>query len=160
MRESRSKLGWVAAVLVAASCGGRTLTPTPGDDDDAGSAVGGTGGAGSTTGVGGSGGAQGGSAPSSSAMASTGSGFDPIACFTCIGANCPEVLQCIQDMACRDGLVCSISQCLSNGQPDLVCVADCFNGDFQQAFLAFQAITCMLSQCGDVCGDLSMLPFP
>ena len=57
------------------------------------------------------------------------------------------------------GMICTVTTCLGGGgQPDLMCMLDCFNGDFGAAMQAFQAITCVFSSCQDECGGF--LPFP
>ncbi|HZO11832.1 MAG TPA: hypothetical protein VFB62_01185 [Polyangiaceae bacterium] len=147
----------VIGLLVACACGGRTLAPPTADDDDddggsgaAGAGAGAQGGAtsisSSTIGAGGmsgSGGGEAGGAPP-----------NPIECITCVAQNCPEAVSCLTDPDCVQGLVCSVSQCLNNGQPDLMCVADCFNGDFAKALEALQALGCIFMDCGDACSGL------
>jgi hypothetical protein len=84
----------------------------------------------------------------------TGPGGGPIDCFQCIGQECPEALQCIQDPTCMQGILCTVSQCLSGGQPDFGCFLGCFNGDFQAAIQAFQSLSCVMGNCEDECGGL------
>ena len=153
----RRALGILAiGLLVAQACGGRTLAePTADDDDDDGSGGAASVGAGaqggamsvssSTIGAGGMNGSGGGEA---------GSPPNPIECITCVAQNCPEAVGCITDPECIQGLICSVSQCLSGGQPDLMCVADCFNGDFAKALEALQALGCIFMDCGDACSGL------
>ena len=153
----RRALGILAiGLLVAYACGGRTLAePTADDDDDDGG--GGAAGAG----------AQGGATSISSSttigaggMSGTGGGEtgggppNPVECIACVAQNCPEAVSCLTDPDCLQGLVCSVSQCLTGGQPDLMCVADCFNGDFAKALEALQALGCIFMDCGDACSGL------
>lgn len=82
-------------------------------------------------------------------------GTGPIACISCISQNCPSVQKCVMDKKCRDGVTCSMQKCLSGGgQPNLQCMLGCFNGDYQAAFSAFQAVQCFTSKCGQTCGGL------
>ena len=120
----------------------------------AGGAIDGSGGD-ETVGAGASGG---GSADGSGG--SGGGGIDPLGCFTCVTQSCPAVLSCIQDPVCAQGLFCSFSQCLGGGAPDLMCVADCFGGDFGAALDALQALGCLFTTCGDACGGLLPGGFP
>jgi hypothetical protein len=119
--------------------------------DDAGCPCG-TGGTGGSGGFGGMGGAAG-----SGGAGGTG----PLACFTCITQKCPEVGQCLFDDACRDGVICALQQCLGSGSglPNFPCLLGCFNGDFQAAINAFQALQCFFSQCSTACqGSIPGLP--
>lgn len=146
-------------VLVAAvHCGGRNLNASPGDDDATqlpsegvgGAGVGDVGGGGATGGDGGQGGEGG--APNG--------GFNPLDCFGCIAQNCPEALECLQDQACRDGMVCAVTDCLGGGAPDIACFGTCFGGDLEAGLKAYQAITCVLGDCGEFCqGGIGGLPF-
>lgn len=147
----------LVASLLAGACGGRNLDagPEPLVDDDDDDGLGGAGGldgeggmsAGGMGGAGTGGEGQGGSTPPP----------NPIDCLTCVATECPETVACLTDTTCVQGLVCTVSQCLSDGQPDLACVADCFDGDFDAALQAIQSISCVIGPCGDVCGDF--LPF-
>jgi hypothetical protein len=117
-----------------------------------------TNGASATSGVGagttvGSGAAVGSSSGAATSTSSTASG-GPIDCFQCIGQNCPSALQCLQDPACMQGAMCAFTQCLGGGQPDFGCLLTCFNGDFSAAIQAFQAVTCVMGQCQNECGNL------
>jgi len=140
-------------MLVAAqSCGGRTLDADDADiAEGAAGGAGGYGGEGGAGGVGGVGGVGGGGG--------SGPTFNPIDCIGCVAENCPYTLQCIQEPACVEGLGCAVSQCLAGGQPDLLCVTDCFNGDTGMAYLAVQAITCVFDTCGDPCAGGAGFPF-
>ncbi|MBW2526972.1 MAG: hypothetical protein JRI23_22510, partial [Deltaproteobacteria bacterium] len=104
--------------------------------------VGGIAGAGGTGAVGGTGG--------------TG-GTLPTECLSCAAAECPDALDCFMDEACRNGLLCAFTTCLSGGQPDWMCMLDCFDGDISAAITAGQAIYCISQSCADECGG--MLPF-
>ena len=86
--------------------------------------------------------------------AGSGPGPDPLACIQCVAESCPEALACVQDPVCGQGLFCAFTQCLGGGSPDLMCVADCFNGDLGAALDALQAIGCVLGTCGAECGGL------
>lgn len=157
-----------ALVTVAVACGGRSyevlLDPAASYGAD------GTGAGGSTTtGAGGDAGqgGLGGATTTTTTTASGGGGEggsgggpppNPIDCIACIGQSCPEVLTCIQDPVCSQGLFCTVSQCLGGGAPDLMCVADCFGGDIGAALDALQVFSCVFGSCGDVCGGL--FPFP
>jgi hypothetical protein len=153
-----------SVLLAIVACGGRNLEYIPGAGASGGAA--GSGGAtggrdvssggsgGSMSGGGGSGGGEGG-APSG--PGSGGAPPDPIACITCVAQSCPEVIACLTDMVCQQGLVCSVSQCLGGGQPDLLCVADCFGGDIQAAGQALMALACVATTCGPDC--VGLLPF-
>jgi hypothetical protein len=115
----------------------------------------GAGGSGGAGGFGGFGGASG-----SSGGGGTG-GSGPLACFTCITQKCPAVGQCLLDNACRDGVICTFQQCLGGGSglPNFPCLLGCFNGDFQAAINAFQALQCFFSQCATPCqGAIPGLP--
>jgi len=122
----------------------------------------GSGGAGSgvTNGSGGAGGVgpgttgPGTTGPGTTGPGTTGPGGGPIDCFQCIGQECPDALQCVQDPTCMQGIMCTVSQCLSGGQPDFSCILGCFNGDFQAAMQAFQSLSCVMGQCQDECGGL------
>jgi hypothetical protein len=83
-----------------------------------------------------------------SSSASVGSG--PLDCLACIQGNCPEATACLQNPACLQGTLCTVSQCLG-GSPDFGCILGCFNGDFLAAFQALQALGCVFSQCGQEC---------
>ncbi len=143
---------YLASLLAAVACGGRNLDagPAPVVDDDGfgGGGAGGFGGAGGQSEGGAGTGGEGGSPPPPP---------NPIDCLTCVAFQCPETVACLTDPGCVQGLVCTVSQCLSDGQPDLICVAECFDGDIDGAVEAIQAISCVFGPCGDVCGDV--LPF-
>jgi hypothetical protein len=57
----------------------------------------------------------------------------------------------LQDVTCVNGLLCSFSQCIQGGQPDLFCVINCFNGDIAAALNALAAVTCIATTCGTEC---------
>jgi hypothetical protein len=51
--------------------------------------------------------------------------------------------------------------CLGGGGgPDLQCFLECFDGDTDAAFKAFQALTCVFMNCQDECGGLLGGGFP
>lgn len=107
----------------------------------------GVGGAPATTsvGVGGMGGTGG-----SGGMGGSGGG-NPLDCINCIGNNCPQAVQCVTDPVCVQGTICAVQNCLTGGQPDLICVLNCFNGDLGTALLALQSVGCIFNQCGNEC---------
>ena len=126
-----------------------------GGSGQGGSAEGGNGQGGSGQGGSGQGGSgQGGSGQGGAGQGgSTGSG-GPLDCAVCVATECPQIAECISDPACADGLVCTLTSCIVDGQPDLVCIADCFNGDFEAALGALDALGCIVTTCGDGCGGL------
>lgn len=85
-----------------------------------------------------------------------GGGTGPIACIGCIVQKCPSVQECLFDQACRNGTICAVQNCLAGGGggPNLQCMLQCFNGDFQAAFKAFQSLQCFFTNCGQTCGGL------
>jgi hypothetical protein len=102
-----------------------------------------------------------GSGGSGADTSSTGPGSGPIECLTCIGESCPDAIGCITNPDCIQGLVCTVSQCLGGGgEPDFMCVLDCFDGDLEAAFSAIQAIACIFGDCATECGDLLGGGFP
>ncbi|MCA9619792.1 MAG: hypothetical protein KC731_12285 [Myxococcales bacterium] len=146
--------------VVVAACGGRNLEAGPeptviyvdGDGGEGGAAgVGGAGGdaAGGFGGFGEGGTAEGGAG---------GGGIMPIECISCIATECPSAIDCITNPACVQGIVCAVGNCLNGGQPDIMCLLGCFDGDLDAALAAVDALTCIGGNCGDYCGDL--LPFP
>ena len=140
-------------------CGGRNLSAAPGDDDATQLSSAHSGGAGGEGEGGGTGGAGGDAGEGGEGGAPTG-GFNPLDCFGCIAQNCPAALECIQDPLCRDGMVCAVTDCLGGGSPDIACFGTCFGGDFQAGLKAYQAITCVLGDCGEFCqGGAGGLPF-
>jgi hypothetical protein len=86
----------------------------------------------------------------------TGAGL-PTECLVCAGTSCPEAVDCFMDEACQAGLICAFTGCMSGGQPDVMCMLDCFDGDIGAAMAAGQAIYCIMQSCGEECGGL--LPF-
>jgi hypothetical protein len=153
----------VSVACAIAACGGRTLTAGPeagaGGDDG----MGGAGGSDDTPSSVSSTSAGGDTTTATVTGSTSGSGAGgmpptPIDCITCIADNCPDAVGCFTDPECIQGVVCSVSQCLEGGQPDLPCVIDCFNGDIGKAFEAIQALTCVFQSCAAECGEL--LPFP
>jgi hypothetical protein len=149
----------VCFVLVVIACGGRNLeylgdlgTGEPQTQSGGGGA--GSGGRGGSGGV--SAGGEGG-AGNAGAIGGMGAGPpNPVECLTCIGQSCPEVITCLMDPTCQQGLVCTVTSCLGGGQPDLMCVNDCFMGDLGAAAIAITALACVGNSCGDRC--LGLLP--
>jgi len=142
----------LVGLYLLVACGGRTLDgdvvpyepPTEGQGGAGGGAgVGGTGG-----GDAGGGGAGGGEEPQPM----------PIECLACIGLQCPDTIDCITNPECIQGVGCAVASCLDGGDPDLICVADCFDGDFEAAAEALQVLGCIFTQCGEACAGT--LPFP
>lgn len=158
-----------AFVSLPFACGGRNLNAfllgdeTSTDDDGAGGGDGGAGGlaavgAGGRGGVGGEGGRGMGGDPTTGPSSGPGGPQD---CIACAATNCPEALECFADQVCRDGLACGVTQCLGGGGgPDLPCFLECFDGDADAAFKAFQALTCVFMSCGDQCAGFLGGGFP
>ncbi len=71
--------------------------------------------------------------------------------------SCPGAMDCVTDPNCIQGVVCAVSDCLGGGQPDLMCMVGCFNGDMSAALSAIDTIMCIMGDCSDQCGG--MLPF-
>lgn len=141
--------------LLAVACGGgRTLDgdvvpyEPPVDDTVGVGGAAGVGGAGGSD-VGAGGGGQGGDEQPQPM---------PIECLACIGLQCPETIDCITNPECIQGVGCAVTQCLDGGNPDLPCVANCFDGDLEAAAEALQVLGCIFSQCGEACAGT--LPFP
>jgi hypothetical protein len=142
------------------ACGGRTLNTSPADDDDGvgGAGDGGSGGVGGLSGVGGSGamnsggGGTGAGGPGPGPGSSSSGG--PVDCFACLGSNCPDAVGCFTDPDCIQGMICTVTNCMSGGQPDLMCVFDCFDGDIGAALEAIGALTCVFQECQEECGGL------
>lgn len=78
------------------------------------------------------------------------------ACATCVADHCrSQVNACLNDTACRNGMVCTVMKCLGGGgTPDFACVLGCFGGDFGEAAKAISAFTCVISSCGSTCGGI------
>ena len=149
-----------ATIALAVSCGGRNLedfggpaaSPVGGNHGSGGNATGGQGATGGTIATGGNG--EGGTTEGGG-----GGGINPIDCIGCIAQSCPEVLSCVTNPECIQGIGCTVVQCLGGGQPDLLCIADCFGGDIEAAMEAIQVITCVFGECGDSCGNFFPMPF-
>ena len=75
-------------------------------------------------------------------------------CINCIGNNCPQAVQCVTDPVCMQGTICAVQNCISGGNPDLICVLNCFNGDLGTALLALQSVGCIFNQCGNECSGI------
>jgi len=169
----------IGIVSTTQACGGRSFELAPLDregaggnsDGSGGSAADGSGGtgtgaAGASTSSGGTGtgaaGASGGTGNvgNGDVGGSSGSG-NPVDCLTCAAFECPALLECLTDPVCAQGTFCAISDCLGGGgQPDPICFLDCFGGDPDAAFAAFDALSCIFTQCGDECQDLLGGDFP
>lgn len=143
----------MSLALVIAACGGRNLDAGPGPDDD----DGGQGGAGAAAAGGFGGAGEGGAGGISGEGGMGGQPINPVECLTCVGQNCPEAVACLTDQACITGLVCAAGQCLGGGNPDIMCVLQCFDGDLGAAQQALMAFGCIASQCSAECAGL--LPF-
>jgi hypothetical protein len=121
-------------------------------------ALGGTGGISGGAGGFGAGGAGGSTGGFGGAPKDGGNFFDafpfpdsgPIAdCLSCAGQHCAtQVNKCYNNSSCALGVVCAITAC--NGF-NLGCIFQCFNGNFQAAFQAFQAFACVAGNCGQEC---------
>jgi hypothetical protein len=73
-------------------------------------------------------------------------------CVGCIRDKCgAEVNQCVNNPACRAGLQCTLTTCVSSGMPDIACVLGCFMGDTAAALSAGAALMCINSKCSSVC---------
>jgi hypothetical protein len=156
----------VGALGAATSCGGRSPIGSiawgsgNAEAGSGGSGAQGGGGGGATGGYGGQGaGGYGGQGAGGGGPGGSG-GSGPIECISCIGQNCPDTVSCITDPTCLQGVVCSLAQCMGGGQPDLMCVAQCFNGDMEAALNALTTLMCIASQCGDACGGMLPIPGP
>src|SRR5437016_2448021 len=104
---------------LAAACGGRSALlgdSLPSGGSGAGGAVAADGSA--TSGVS----ATGAGVGSGAGDGAGGGGPNPIGCLTCVAQSCPDVLACVMDQACLQGLACTVMNCVSGGSPDLVCV--------------------------------------
>jgi hypothetical protein len=169
----------LVTLAAAASCGGRSpigsiawgTTATGGSPASSGGSggegagtVGGGGSAlgGGGAGVGGAAGAGGGLGGTAGSGGEAGAGgFGPLDCVTCVGSECPEMLDCLLDPLCVQGLGCSVVNCLGGGAPDLGCISDCFGGDMEAAMQALAGLMCIMESCGAQCEDLlSNLPEP
>jgi len=163
----------VGVVSTTQACGGRSFELAPFDPDGSDGASGdgsggstdGSGGAGATganaaTGAGSGVGGGTGGVGNGGVGGSSGSG-NPVDCLTCAGFECPALIECLTDPVCAQGTFCAISDCLGGGgQPDPICFLDCFGGDPDAAFAAFDALSCVFTQCGDECADLLGGDFP
>jgi hypothetical protein len=80
------------------------------------------------------------------------------ACATCVKDSCgAQVNDCLNDAACRSGVTCTVTKCLTGGGTggfDIACVLGCFGGDTSKAFLAVSVFTCITSTCGKECTSL------
>lgn len=161
-------IAWWSVALTLA-CGGRSFELAPleqaGGGGGLGGSDGGTGGVGlSSSGggaVGGSFGGEssggfggGGAAGGEGGEGGGGPPPNPIDCLSCVAFQCPEALECVQNPACGEGLLCAVTDCLGGGSPDPICFLGCFGGDPDAALQAFQAFSCVTSTCGDACGGL------
>ena len=127
--------------------GGATATASSGADDVT---VGATGVGGATSSA-----ASGAGGTGATGMGGEGPGPpNPVECITCVAENCPEVLDCVQDPVCGQGLACVVLECGIGGSPDLECLAGCFDGDIGAALDAIEVLTCIIGTCGDDCAAL------
>lgn len=163
---SRSLALLASAVLLAAlyatACGGRSpLARNLYEDPDSAGGSGGLGGSGGIggTSVGGSAGmaGAGGVAGAGGGGTAGSGGILPTECLICAGTQCPDAVACLADPVCRDGLLCAVTGCISGGQPDVMCMLDCFDGDISAAIAAAQGLYCIIQNCRDECA--SVLPF-
>jgi len=150
----------IVAIALAAACGGRTIEAGSGLDDG----IGGDGAAatgGGDVGGGGMGGmtssGTGGEGGSTSSGTGGSGGTSPLDCIGCIILNCPQTIDCITNPGCIQGVICSVTDCLGGGQPDMMCVVGCFDGDMEAAMAAIDTLMCVMGDCADQCGG--MLPF-
>jgi hypothetical protein len=85
----------------------------------------------------------------------------PIAeCAACASDHCgTQVNGCFNDPTCRDGLTCTIANCLGGardggggpGGLDFTCINNCFMGNLGAAAQAIGAFTCITNNCGMAC---------
>ena len=165
----RTLMSFVALAAFAAfpfACGGRNLNAfllTDNAEDDGAGADDGSGGFGGGNGrggdgVGGDGGRPGPGGPGSGP--STGPGGIQ-ECIGCAASECPGAVECFTDPDCQAGLACGITECVGGGgSPDPVCFLECFDGDVDAAFQAFEALTCVFMNCQDECAGLLSGGFP
>ncbi len=83
-----------------------------------------------------------------------GSTIDPIDCVSCLNEQCPDAQECLYDAGCVNGIVCALTNCGGTGQIDFQCAIDCFDGDFETALKAFDAVSCATGACGESCNSL------
>src|SRR5262249_45436171 len=82
-------------------------------------------------------------------------------CVSCVENQCgTQIDACLGDTACRNGLVCTLDQCLapdstgglSIGSADLTCILGrCFMGDLVAAGTATGALNCLSKRCRTTC---------
>lgn len=74
----------------------------------------------------------------------------PIAdCVECADENCnSQINACFNNPACAQGVVCAATSC---GGFNLQCILQCFGGNFQAGFQAFQSFLCLAQNCGQQC---------
>lgn len=79
-------------------------------------------------------------------------GFDAgglLSCGTCLQQHCgTQLLMCIQSSTCLSTAQCVLSNCLSGGMPDPICVTQkCADGGFQSFGDLIQVFTCIGTNC-------------
>jgi hypothetical protein len=77
-------------------------------------------------------------------------------CGTCVREHCgTQINQCVNDPACREGLLCAAQMCAGSSAadagPDLVCLFGCFRGDLGKVLSALEGLGCIKSNCTDAC---------
>lgn len=149
----------VLGLLAVASCGGRSPIDWMGYQAPAGGSGGTTTGAGGTGAVGATG--SGGEGAQGATGQGGGGGYGPMDCFTCLTEQCSGAADCLMDPTCLQGMLCTVTSCLSGGEPDLECALECFNGDISAAMQAFESIMCVFQDCAAQCEDLfGGIPLP
>jgi hypothetical protein len=77
-------------------------------------------------------------------------------CVDCVRDHCStQINQCVNDTACREGLLCAARMCAPGSSPDagadLVCLFACFKGDLVKVFGALEGLGCIQSNCTNAC---------
>lgn len=73
-----------------------------------------------------------------------------IQCMSCVQSECPELMECLTDAECRDGLMCIAQDCLGGGGGggfDPMCMMGCFGGNIGAAMGVFQGFQCAMNEC-------------
>lgn len=73
-----------------------------------------------------------------------------ITCNDCIEAGCGDVSNTCRDTdGCQSGIQCVGGEC--GGKASSECTTQCFGDDADMSLLAFQALACVLGECGQSC---------
>jgi hypothetical protein len=81
------------------------------------------------------------------------------ACVSCLDEQCGmQINACVNDPVCRDGIGCTLVNCLGphdggppDGGLDFACINQCFMGNFNAIAQAVSAVGCVSSQCVGNC---------